>query len=70
VAQRTIEIEENSFDVVWHVIMLLCLRDPVKVASSLIHGFLKIGSSRPWYTDCAERTELFRLLTEETVLSV
>jgi len=24
----------------------------------------------PWYTDNTERTELFRLLTEETVLSV
>src|SRR5262249_13442721 len=38
VTQRTIEIEKYGFDVVWHMSMLLCLRNPVKVAASLFHG--------------------------------
>jgi len=34
------------------------------------HGLLKVGRKSLLYTDCTERTEFFRVLTEEAVLSV
>jgi len=53
----------------------ICPRILLKAASHfaaqvILHGFLKNQSSGFSYTDCTDRTELFRLLTEKTVMSV